>query len=362
VLGVPGRVVAVDRSDLGWSQGRSSSPHRPNVILDVHAGGRSRGLGRSARRGSRSPRSTRSRPARRSVPRGARRRSRRLHSAGGRAARGQAAEMKFVHEYRDPQAARALIRARTPAREPPRTGHGDLRGPDPHADFPTGIDQVLAGAVELIHGPGCPVCVTPSRRSTGPSRSRPAPGVVLATYGDMMRVPGSVGTYRGQGPRRRRPHRVLPYGRAEAGRVAPLVARSCSSRSGSRPPRRANAMAVHEAEAPRRAQLLGADVARQGAAGRARDHGRSRNARRGVHRPGHVCTIMGSGEYEDLANAYRVPFVIAGFEPLDLLDGLAPSSISSRTVARRPSTDTGDRCAARGIGGHARCSTPARNL
>lgn len=230
--------------------------------------------------------------------------------------------MKFVDEYRDPQAARALI-AHVRRRASRAHRVMEICGGQTHTLIRYGIDQVLAGAVELIHGPGCPVCVTPLEKIDRALAIAARSGVVLATYGDMMRVPGSAGDLiaaKARGADVRivySPMDALKLAESLPGREVVFFAVGFETTAP------ANAMAVHEAE--RRGvhnfSALMSHVKVPPAVRAIMDDPGTRVE--GFIAPGHVCTIMGSGEYEDLANAYRVPFVIAGFEPLDLLDGLA---------------------------------------
>ena len=103
--------------------------------------------------------------------------------------------MKFVDEFRDPAAARALVRSIR-----------DLAGPDDHFKFMEvcgghthtiyrhGIEHILPANIELVHGPGCPVCVIPMGRVDDAMWLAEKPGVIFTSFGDMMRVPGSRGS------------------------------------------------------------------------------------------------------------------------------------------------------------------------
>jgi len=229
--------------------------------------------------------------------------------------------VKYVDEYRDPAAARKLVAAiRSVATTPHRIM--EVCGGQTHTLIRYGIDELLAGAVELIHGPGCPVCVTPLEKIDRAIAVASRPGVMLASFGDMLRVPGSAcdllqARARGADVRvvysptdalqlaREHPHRQVVFFAVGFETTAP-----------------ANAMAVWLAarQTVTNFSVLVSHVRVPPAIRVIMDDPDSRV--RGFIAPGHVCAIMGYREYEELACEYRVPFVVAGFEPLDLLDGL----------------------------------------
>ena len=105
--------------------------------------------------------------------------------------------MKFVDEFRDPDKARALIREiETLLPEIPRSDERPLQimefcGGHTHTIFRYGLEQMLPGAIELVHGPGCPVCVLPMGRVDDCVALAERPEVIFTTFGDAMRVPGS---------------------------------------------------------------------------------------------------------------------------------------------------------------------------
>jgi len=105
--------------------------------------------------------------------------------------------MRFVDEYRDPAAARALV-----ARVTELAGDGHYKfmevcGGHTHTIYRHGIEHLLPTSVELVHGPGCPVCVIPMGRIDDAISVAQAPGVIFTSFGDMMRVPGSRGSLLG---------------------------------------------------------------------------------------------------------------------------------------------------------------------
>jgi hydrogenase expression/formation protein HypD len=229
--------------------------------------------------------------------------------------------MKYVDEYRDPQAAQVLAdRIHRIATRPWRVM--EICGGQTHTLIRCGIDTVLEEAVTLVHGPGCPVCVTPLEKIDRALAIARRPGVLFATFGDMMRVPGSESD--------------LLQARAQGADVRILYSPLDAVRLAERNPDRevvffavgfettapANAMAVWTA---RRKGIPNFSVLVS--------HVRVPPAIRlilddpdakieGFIAPGHVCTVMGYREYEELAEEYRVPFVVTGFEPLDLLQGI----------------------------------------
>jgi hydrogenase expression/formation protein HypD len=229
--------------------------------------------------------------------------------------------VKYVDEFRDPVAARALIESiRSKAT---RTRHVmEVCGGQTHTLIRSGIDQVLAGKIELIHGPGCPVCVTPLEKIDRALAIARRPEVILCSYGDMLRVPGSAGdllTAKAQGARVRIVYSPTDAVKAAERNPDAQVVFFAVGFETTAPP---NAMALRLAkqkDLPNFSALI--------------SHVRVPPAIRvilddpdcrveGFIAPGHVCTIMGLSEYEELSRDYGVPFVVSGFEPLDLLTGL----------------------------------------
>ena len=123
--------------------------------------------------------------------------------------------MKYVDEYRDPKIAQAV--AAEIARKVTRPWVlMEVCGGQTHTLMRYGIDELLPREIELVHGPGCPVCVTPLEMVDRAIRIASLPGVIFTSYGDMLRVPGSrVGSVSGQGARRRRARGVFAHGCAE---------------------------------------------------------------------------------------------------------------------------------------------------
>src|SRR6187401_1206711 len=102
--------------------------------------------------------------------------------------------MRFVDEYRDPAAARALIARITDVAGNDQFKFMEVCGGHTHTIYRHGIEHVLPSTVELVHGPGCPVCVIPMGRVDDAIAIAETDGVTLATFGDMMRVPGGRGS------------------------------------------------------------------------------------------------------------------------------------------------------------------------
>src|SRR5687767_4544088 len=101
--------------------------------------------------------------------------------------------MRFVDEYRDPSGARSLVREITSLAQDDHFKFMEVCGGHTHTIYRHGIEHVLPASVELIHGPGCPVCVIPMGRIDDAIAVASTPGVIFTSFGDMMRVPGSSG-------------------------------------------------------------------------------------------------------------------------------------------------------------------------
>ena len=175
----------------------------------------------------------------------------------------------------------------------------------------------------MIHGPGCPVCVTPLEIIDKALEIAARPDVIFCSFGDMLRVPGSdAGPVPDQERGRRRPGRLLAAGRANArpGEPRPQVVFFGIGFETTAP---ANAMAVYQARRLGVRELLAAGLARAGAAGDRGDHGVAELPGAGVprrrarlQRDGHGASTRRSRE------SYQVPIVVTGFEPLDILEGI----------------------------------------
>lgn len=229
--------------------------------------------------------------------------------------------MKYLSEYRDPQLAQTLARKiRLTATR--RWTLMEVCGGQTHTIVRQGIDELLEGAIEMIHGPGCPVCVTPLEQIDRAVHLAGRSDVIFTSFGDMLRVPGS--------------DCDLQQVRARGGAVkvvySPLDALTIAERNptkevvffavGFETTAPANAMAV--AEAARRGLRNFSVLVSHVTVPPAMEAILSApdNRVQGFLAAGHVCTIMGWTEYEPIARRYRVPIVVTGFEPLDILEGM----------------------------------------
>ena len=229
--------------------------------------------------------------------------------------------MKYLDEYRDERIARALLSEIT-ARVTCPWVLMEICGGHTHTLMRYGIDEFLPPQVELVHGPGCPVCVTPLEVVDTAIAIASRPGVIFVSYGDMLRVPGS---------------RTDLFQARAAGadvRVAysPLdalkIARERLDRHvvffgiGFETTAPANAMAVVQArrEGLKNFSMLVSHVLVPPAIRLLLES--PGNRVQGFVAPGHVCTVMGYWQYEELSARYRVPIVVGGFEPVDLLEAI----------------------------------------
>jgi hydrogenase expression/formation protein HypD len=229
--------------------------------------------------------------------------------------------MRFVDEYCNEADAQKFVRAIERRVTRPWTIM-EICGGQTHTLIKFGIDRLLPPEVTLVHGPGCPVCVTPVELIDKAVTIAARPEVIFTSFGDMLRVPGSTAD--------------LLSVKAQGGDVrmvySPLDAVTLAARNpdrqvvffavGFETTAPGNAMAVYQAKQlgltnfsilcshvlvpPAMEAILGA----------------SDNRVQGFLAAGHVCAIMGYWEYEPIAAHYQVPIVVTGFEPLDLLQGI----------------------------------------
>jgi hydrogenase expression/formation protein HypD len=229
--------------------------------------------------------------------------------------------VKFIDEYRDARAARRLSAAIARTTTRPWTIM-EVCGGQTHAIVKFGIDALLPPAITLVHGPGCPVCVTPVELIDKAVEIAGIPGVTFCSFGDMLRVPGTKGDLL-SGKARGADVRVVysPLDALALARVHPdrQVVFFAVGFETTAP---ANAMAVHQArrQGLTNFALLVSHVLVPPAmeAILASPHNRVQ----GFLAAGHVCTVMGYEEYAPLAAHYSVPIVVTGFEPLDILEGV----------------------------------------
>ncbi len=229
--------------------------------------------------------------------------------------------IRHLDEYRDPNAIRTVL-GRIHAALPRPLTLMEVCGGQTHAILRFGLDELLPDGLRLLHGPGCPVCVTPVEQIDRALAIAAMPDVVFCSFGDMLRVPGTAGDLllskaRGADVRivvspmdavqiaRREPNRRVVFfavgfeTTAPANAMAALVARREGLDNFSM-------LVSHVLVPPALEALLGAEDC----------------AIDGLLAPGHVCVVTGQRDYEDLAARFRVPIVVTGFEPLDLLCGV----------------------------------------
>ena len=229
--------------------------------------------------------------------------------------------MKYLDEYRDGGiAARLAGRIAEIATRP--WVLMEVCGGQTHSIVRYGIDRMIPESVELVHGPGCPVCVTSLEMIDRAHAIAARPDVIFTSFGDMLRVPGSRGDLlalksRGADVR-------IVYSPLDAVRIARQNPdkRVVFFGIGFETTAPANAMAVYRAKrdgVTNFSMLVSHVLVPPAIAAILQAPGNRVQAFLG---PGHVCAVMGYREYEALSEHYRVPIVITGFEPIDLLEGI----------------------------------------
>jgi hydrogenase expression/formation protein HypD len=229
--------------------------------------------------------------------------------------------MKYIEEYRDADLTRKLLADIQKTVTRPWTLM-EVCGGQTHSIIKSGLDEMLPHEINLIHGPGCPVCVTPLELVDKAIAVASLPNVIFTSYGDMLRVPGS--------------DRDLFAVRAAGGDVrivySPLdalkIAKDNPSKTvvffaiGFETTAPANAMAVIQAKAQGLTNfvVLVSHVTVPAAITALMDSPDVKVD--GFLAAGHVCTVMGYWEYEPLAEKYRIPIVVTGFEPVDIVHGI----------------------------------------
>lgn len=229
--------------------------------------------------------------------------------------------MKYVDEYREEASARKMAGLINKTVKNPWTVM-EICGGQTHTLLRSGIDQMLPELVMLVHGPGCPVCVTPLEMIDRAIAIAQRPGTIFVSFGDMMRVPGSrmdLLSVKARGGDVRMVYSPLDAVKMAAEHPDREVVFFAVGFETTAP---ANATAVYEAKRlglsnfsilcshvlvpPAMEAILSSPD----------------NRVQGFLAAGHVCTVMGYREYEPIAEKYRIPVVVTGFEPLDLLHGL----------------------------------------
>jgi len=229
--------------------------------------------------------------------------------------------MKYIDEYRDPEAAHRFAGQIKNIITKPWTIM-EVCGGQTHAIVKFGIDELLPKEVTLVHGPGCPVCVTPVELIDKAIEIAAIPDVIFCSFGDMLRVPGT--------------EKDLFSVKANGGDVrivySPLDALKIAKEHpntevvffaiGFETTAPANAMAVYQAreQSVKNFSILVSHVLVPPAMKAIL--GSRTNRVQGFLAAGHVCAVMGYYEYEPIVRKYKVPIVVTGFEPLDILQGV----------------------------------------
>jgi hydrogenase expression/formation protein HypD len=229
--------------------------------------------------------------------------------------------MKYLDEYRDPALARDLVRQIAAAVTKPWVLM-EVCGGQTHSVVRYGIDRLLPPELELVHGPGCPVCVTPLEMIDRAHAIARQPDVIFTSFGDMLRVPGSQGdllSLKGRGADVRvvySPLDAVQLAKANPSRRVVFFGIGFETTAP------ANAMALFQAKRQQvtNFSMLVSHVLVPPAIASIMQS--ANNRVQGFLGPGHVCAVMGYRQYESLSERYRVPIVISGFEPVDLLEGV----------------------------------------
>ena len=229
--------------------------------------------------------------------------------------------MKYLDEYRDPAAACRYVDAIAALVTRDWTLM-EVCGGQTHAIARYGLQELLPSGVEIVHGPGCPVCVTPSERIARAIELAERPDVVLCSFGDMLRVPaGGSDLLRARAAgadvrvvytpldalkiAERTPEREVVFFAVGFETTAPAIAMTVKEAA-----RRGIAnfsLLVSHVRVPQALEALLSDPD---------------NRVQGFLAAGHVTAVMGIAEYEPIVRAYHVPIVATGFEPLDILQGV----------------------------------------
>lgn len=229
--------------------------------------------------------------------------------------------MKFVDEYRDTEVVLRYARSLRAVTTRPWTIR-EVCGGQTHAIVRFGLDELLPEEICLIHGPGCPVCVTPVEMIDRAIAIASRPEVIFCSFGEMLRVPGTekdLLTVKSEGGdvrvvyspmdaldvARRNPDREVVFFAVGFETTAPAQAMAVWQ---ARRERLGNfsLLVSHVLVPPAMEKILGSPVRRVD----------------GFLAAGHVCTVVGLEEYRGIAERYRVPIVATGFEPVDILQGI----------------------------------------
>ena len=229
--------------------------------------------------------------------------------------------MKYVTEYRDAVVAQEYARAIAKVTTRPWTLM-EICGGQTHSIVKYGVDELLPNEITLVHGPGCPVCVTPLEKIDKALRIAQRPDVIFCSFGDMLRVPGTEGdlfSVKAKGGDVRilySPVDALQIAKQNPSKEVVFFAVGFETTAP------AHAMAVFKANEERikNFSVLVSHVLVPPAMEAILSSPECRVE--GFLAAGHVCTVMGYTEYEPIAKKYNVPIVVTGFEPLDILQGV----------------------------------------
>jgi len=229
--------------------------------------------------------------------------------------------MKYLDEYRDGTIAAKLVEEIKRAQTKPWVIM-EVCGGQTHSIVKNGIDHLLPHGVELVHGPGCPVCVTPLEMIDKAHAIARRPEVIFCSFGDMLRVPGSDGdlfSIKSRGGDVRvvySPLDCMKIARANPNKQVVFFAIGFETTAP------ANAMLAWQAKQAgmRNLSLLVSHVLVPPAIEAILSS--PDNRVQGYLGPGHVCAVVGYSEYEPLSERFHVPIVVTGFEPLDILEGV----------------------------------------
>jgi hydrogenase expression/formation protein HypD len=229
--------------------------------------------------------------------------------------------VKYLDEFSDPDLAKKLVDQIHAVTTQP-WAMMEVCGGQTHSIIRHGIDQLLPAGVEMIHGPGCPVCVTPLETIDKALAIAEQPGVIFCSFGDMLRVPGSgkdlLSVKSGGGDVRvvYSPLDALKLAKDNPDRQVVFFGIGFETTAP------ANAMTVFQAKRQgiSNFSLLVSHVLVPPAIAAIMESPRCRV--QAFLAAGHVCSVMGTSQYPALAEKYRVPIVVTGFEPLDILEGI----------------------------------------
>ncbi len=229
--------------------------------------------------------------------------------------------MKYLSEYRDPKLARSLV-DRICEVSTRRWTMMEVCGGQTHALLRTGIDEALSECVELIHGPGCPVCVTPAASIQNAIRLSMRPEFLVTTFGDMLRVPGENGSLLDAQARKgnvkavyspidavqlakNHPEQEVVFLAVGFETTAPATAIAILQ-AAEQKISNFTVLCCHVCVLPAMKLLAGS----------------KQNRVQGFLAAGHVCTLTGFEQYADFVKQFQMPVAVTGFEPTDLLVGI----------------------------------------